>query len=274
MRRCENRPVTRLLTWNVWGRNGHWEARQGAIGAVLRAEAPDVVCLQESWVTADGSSLAGALAAVLGYHHVDAEHHAQRGREVFVGNAVLSRWPIRRAETMWLPRLDGGLPYRTLLTVDVDTPAGSMTVHCTHLDWQYDASGARVTQARAVMRAVAARRGDPLAGHPPVLAGDLNAVPDSDEVRLLTGRSAGPVPGLVFQDAWEVAGDGGPGFTWSLDNELCVEPAWPRRRLDYVLVAWPRPRPRGNPISCRVVGTDPVDGVQPSDHFAVAADLV
>ena len=82
------------------------------------------------------------------------------------------------------------------------------------------------------------------------------------------------MPGLVFQDAWEVAGDGGPGFTWSLDNELCVEPAWPRRRLDYVLVVWPRPRPLGNPISCRVVGTDPVDGVQPSDHFAVAADLV
>jgi endonuclease/exonuclease/phosphatase family metal-dependent hydrolase len=231
------------------------------------------VCLQESWVTADGSSLAGALAGVLGFDHVDAQHHAQAGREVFVGNAVLSRWPIRRADTLWLPRLDGGLPYRTLLTVELDAPDGATTVHCTHFDWQYDASAARVVQARSVARAVAARRGDPLAGHPPVVAGDFNAVPDSDEIRLLTGRSAGPVPGLVFQDAWEVAGDGGPGFTWSLDNELCIDPAWPRRRLDYVLVAWPRPRPLGNPMSCRVVGADPVDGVQPSDHFAVVADL-
>ena len=265
--------MTRILTWNVWGRSGSWEARQGAIAAVLRTEAADLVCLQESWVTADGASLAAMLADVVGYHHVDADHHAQRGREVFVGNALLSRWPIRRAETMWLPRVGGGLPYRTLLTVDVDGADGPMTVHCTHLDWQYDASAARVVQVGAIMRAVAARRGDPLRGYPPVLAGDLNAVPDSDEVRLLTGRSAGPAPGLVFQDAWEVAGDGGPGVTWSLDNELCIDPAWPRRRIDYVLVAWPRPRPLGNPRSCRVVGVDPVDGVQPSDHYAVVADL-
>src|SRR5438105_3508188 len=58
---CENRLVTRVLTWNVWGRNGSWEARQGAIAAVLRAEAADIVCLQESWVMSDGTSLTGAL---------------------------------------------------------------------------------------------------------------------------------------------------------------------------------------------------------------------
>ncbi|HKA04131.1 MAG TPA: endonuclease/exonuclease/phosphatase family protein [Acidimicrobiales bacterium] len=266
--------MTRILTWNVWGRNGAWEARQGAIAAVLRGEAPDVVCLQEAWVTADGSSVAGALAGVLGFQFVDAEHHDQPGREVYMGNAVLSRWPIRHAETLWLPRLDGGLPYRTLLSVELDAPSGPVTVHCTHLDWQYDASAARVVQVQAVMRAVGARRDSAPPGHPPVLAGDLNAVPDSDEVRMLTGRSAGPVPGLIFQDAWEVAGDSGLGITWSDDNDLCVDPAWPRRRLDYVLVAWPRPRPLGNPLSCRVVGVEPVDGVQPSDHYGVAADLV
>jgi endonuclease/exonuclease/phosphatase family metal-dependent hydrolase len=265
--------VPRVLTWNVWGRNGSWEARQGAIAAVLRAEAPDVVCLQESWVTADGSSLAAALAGVLGFDHVDASHHPQPGRDVFVGNAVLSRWPVRRADTMWLPRLDGGLPYRTLLTVELDSPDRPVTVHCTHLDWQYDASSARVAQVRAIMRAVADGRGAPMLGYPAVLAGDFNAVPDSDEVRLLTGRSGGPTRGLVFQDAWEVAGDGGAGFTWSEHNELCVDPAWPRRRLDYVLVAWPRARPLGNPSSCRVVGVDSADGVQASDHYAVVADL-
>jgi endonuclease/exonuclease/phosphatase family metal-dependent hydrolase len=265
--------VPRVLTWNVWGRNGSWEARQGAIAAVLRAEAPDVVCLQESWVTADGSSLAAALAGVLGFHHVDAAQHPQPGRDVFVGNAVLSRWPVRRADTMWLPRLDGGLPYRTMLTVELDAPDRTITVHCTHLDWQYDASSARVGQVRAIMHAVADGRGDPMIGYPAVLAGDFNAVPDSDEVRLLTGRSGGPGRGLVFQDAWEVAGDGGAGFTWSEHNELCVDPAWPRRRLDYVLVAWPRLRPLGNPSSCRVVGVETVDGVQASDHYAVVADL-
>jgi hypothetical protein len=42
------------------------------------------------------------------------------------------------------------------------------------------------------------------------VCGDFNAGPDSDELRMLTGRSETPVPGLVFYDAWELAGDGTP----------------------------------------------------------------
>jgi endonuclease/exonuclease/phosphatase family metal-dependent hydrolase len=48
-----------------------------------------------------------------------------------------------------------------------------------------------------------------------VLCGDFNAGPDSDGIRMLTGRSATAAPGLVFYDAWEVAGDGTAGVTWS-----------------------------------------------------------
>jgi endonuclease/exonuclease/phosphatase family metal-dependent hydrolase len=192
----------RILTWNVWGRNGAWEERQAAITRVLAAEAPDVVCLQEVWIDDDGTTLADRLAADLDLHHVDADRHRVGST---IGNAVLARWPISASTTLWLPRQDGGVPYRTLLAARVEAPNGPIPVHCTHLDWQYDASAARVVQARAIARYVAAHRGDPASAHPPVVAGDLNAVPDADEIRLLTGRTAVPVAGLVFQDAWEVA---------------------------------------------------------------------
>jgi endonuclease/exonuclease/phosphatase family metal-dependent hydrolase len=43
--------------------------------------------------------------------------------------------------------------------------------------------------------------------HPPVLTGDFNAVPDSDEMRLLGGMRTAPAePGQVLLDAWEYAG--------------------------------------------------------------------
>ena len=46
-------------------------------------------------------------------------------------------------------------------------------------------------------------------GRQPMLVGaDLNAVPDSDEVRLLTGRRPG-VDGVVLSDVWEHVGAGG-----------------------------------------------------------------
>ncbi len=261
------------MTWNVWGRNGPWEARQAAITKVLAAEQPDIVCLQESWVAEDGTTQTALLAESLGLHHVDADRHPRASGRTTIGNGVLSRWPITATETLWLPRRDGGLPYRTLIAVQVDAPGGPIPVYCTHLDWQYDASAARVQQVQAITRYIDARRGEPTTTYPPILAGDLNAVPDADEIRLLTGRTAGPVPGLVFQDAWELAGAAGSGLTWTRRNPYCIDAAWPERRLDYVLVAWPRPRPIGNPVACRVVGTDAVGGVQPSDHYAVVADL-
>ena len=70
---------------------------------------------------------------------------------------MLSRWPISAPKTLWLPRRDGGLPYRTLLAAQVDGAGGPIPVHCTHLDWQYDASAVRVIQAQAIARYMGAR---------------------------------------------------------------------------------------------------------------------
>lgn len=39
----------RIVTWNVWGRHGHWAERQAGLEETLVAVAPDVVGLVESW---------------------------------------------------------------------------------------------------------------------------------------------------------------------------------------------------------------------------------
>ena len=108
-----------------------------------------------------------------------------------------------------------------------------------------------------------------------IIGADLNAVPDTTEVRLLTGRDAG-VAGIVFSDAWEQTG-AGAGPTWRRENPHAADSAWPNRRIDYVLVSWPRPKPVGNPISAEIVGADPVDvdgrAVWPSDHAAIVVDI-
>ena len=64
------------------------------------------------------------------------------------------------------------------------------------------------------------------------------------------------------------------GHTWATANPYLADGAMPNRRLDYLLVSWPRPRPAGNPVRCWLAGTEAVDGVQPTDHYAVVADLV
>ena len=159
-----------------------------------------------------------------------------------------------------------------ILLAEAATPWGGWTFGSTHLDYQFDQSATRQVQIGEVLDAVIERRGDPAHDLPVVIAGDFNAVPDSDEIRMATGRAAPPRAGVLLSDCWEHVG-ADDGCTWRRDNPYQADTAWPQRRLDYVFVSWPRPKPIGNPVAAWLAGVDAVDGVVPSDHAAVVVEL-
>lgn len=270
--------VVRVMTWNLWWRFGPWRERLEAIAAVVATEAPDVMCLQEVWAHGDDSA-AQRLADRLGYSFAlsDDPFHGRRNGEPGFHNAIVSRWPLTSVASHPLPRADGSPGHRRALTAVVDAPSGPWPVMSTHLDHRFDESAVRARQCAAILELVAAHRGDPERDLPMIVAGDFNAVPDSDEIRMLTGRRAVPVPGLVLSDCWEHVGSG-DGATWRSDNPYQAATAWPDRRLDYVLVSWPRPKPVGNPMRAWLAGVDAVDvdgvPVVPSDHAGVVVELV
>ena len=142
-------------------------------------------------------------------------------------------------------------------------------MYATHLAHEYHASALRQAQVRSIADLVAATANG---SFPAVIAGDLNADPSCDEVRMLTGRAAVPVPGLVFHDSWDLAGRG-PGHTWSNRNPHARSSLGPARRIDYVLVGATGPEGVGHPVRARLAGTSAVGGTLPSDHYAVVADL-
>ena len=108
---------------------------------------------------------------------------------------------------------------------------------------------------------------------PVIVCGDFNAGPDSDEIRMLTGRAATAGPGIVFYDSWEMAGDGSPGYTWSNSNPLAAIGLYPNRRFDYIFSAWPRRHGVGHPVRCSLLGVRPPDQDQISDHYGLVAEL-
>lgn len=111
-------------------------------------------------------------------------------------------------------------------------------------------------------------------GLPPIVTGDLNAVAESDEVRLLEGFLTEPaVPDLLLVDAWRYAAPGDRGITWSRGNPHAAVTGEPDARIDYVLVGTPRGAGAALVTGARVVGDRPVGGVWPADHAAVVADL-
>lgn len=264
----------RMVSWNIWWRFGPWEARRPAIAATLARLDADIVCLQEVWDDGD-VCFAAELAEGLGFHHVYGQRLDIAG--VTFGNAVLSRWPITGSEVLDLPAPPAHEEHRTCLRADIAGPRGPLQVFTTHLNWRFDQSATRQDQVRAICAFIASSRPDGGRPYPPILCGDFNADPDSDEIRMLNGRAATPEPKLVFHDAWEVAGgastSSAAGATWSNANPYAKLDLEPDRRIDYVFVGWPKAGGAGHPVVCRVEGIDPVDGVVASDHLAVLAEL-
>ncbi len=261
--------MIRVTTWNIWWRFGPWEQRHPAIVATLEGLGSDVICLQEVW-SDDDTNQADSIAGQLGLH---AAVSAPAGDGLRLGNAILSRHPITDTTVHRLPGAEGKRANRTALVARIDAPFGELTMVSTHLAYRFDESALRSEQLAEICRIVAGERGDPEHAFPPIVCGDLNAVPTSDEIRRMTGESPPHIDAMVFTDAWAAVGDG-PGHTWDSENPHLEDTTWPRRRLDYVLIGWPRPKPFGNAVRASLSGNVAVDGVWPSDHFAVTVDLV
>lgn len=257
----------RVVTWNVWGRYGQWEERQAAIETVLAERNPDIVCLVESWSSSE-TTQANLVARRLGFEHDLFTGDWEQGDWVS-GIGLVSRWPVELGECRRL-RGEDESGVGEMLAVTIRGDRGPVQLFAVMLDYPLHASAVRQAQVRQLAQFICSstsRR------HPVVVCGDFNAGPDSDEIRMLTGRSATAEPGLVFYDAWEVAGDGSAGITWSNRNPLAATALYPDRRFDYVLSAWPRLGGVGHPTHCELLGVVPDNQVQLSDHYGVLADL-
>jgi endonuclease/exonuclease/phosphatase family metal-dependent hydrolase len=258
----------RIVSWNVWGRYGvDWKDRQAGIEDTLFEAGPDVVCLVEAW-RQGGTNQPELIAKRLELaHHHFAGDWEQEGWVSGVG--FVSRWPLSEPVRRALHD-ETGAGFGQAVHVVVDGERGLIQLFIAMLDYPLDASALRQAQTRQLasfVSEVSRRR------YPTVVCGDFNAGPDSEEIRMLTGRTATALPGLVFYDAWEVAGDGTAGYTWSNRNPLAAIGLYPDRRFDYILSAWPRPGGVGHPTHCTLLGVRPADQLQLSDHYGVLADL-
>ena len=186
------------------------------------------------------------------------------------GNAILSRWPIVRSETIALP--NGGTDEdRCAVFAEIASPFGKLPFFVTHLNWKLHHGHVRQLQVRALAAAVA--RLAPLGGFPPVVVGDFNAEPDSDEIRYMRGLTGLGGECVYFADSFGVAGDGSHGATFSKRNPFAEPVREPERRIDYVFVRGPDDSQRGEPTEAQVCFDRPHEATYPSDHFGVVATI-
>lgn len=231
----------RVLTYNIHhgeGLDGKLDLQR--IANVIKSVAPDVVALQEvdrNTRRSGGVDQAKELARLTGLEPLFEKNIEFDGGEY--GNAVLSRVPYRRHRNHALPRFDEG-EQRGLLEIELQWPTESDTLRflATHLDHRKP-DGERLASARVIETLLHARPDGPT-----LLAGDLNARPDSSVLNL-------------FRASWSSAAPREGSFTFPADK--------PIRQIDYVLL---NPAARWKVIEHRVLD-EPVA----SDHRPLLAVL-
>lgn len=260
----------RVVTFNIWNRQGPWERRLPLIRDGLAALDADVIGLQEVLAFGDLPNQADEIAAGTGWN----VYHApawQVGGGLSFGNAILSPHRLFDGQCLPLPS-PPGLDTRSVVFARVDAPHGPIPVFVTHLTYQLHMCRARCEQVVALAAHVA--RLAPIGEPPPVVLGDFNAGPDSDEIRFLRGLTTLEGRSVYFADCWAVTSAGAsPGYTYDRSNAYALRSHEPSNRIDYVFVRGPDAHLRGEPIAARLALDQPVGGVWPSDHFAVVADI-
>jgi endonuclease/exonuclease/phosphatase family metal-dependent hydrolase len=259
----------RVLTLNLWGRQGDWLGRRSALKRQLAELEPDLVAFQESVVLPDYDQVIDLLGA--GFQVIHQAGRASNG----TGISIASRLTVHSAQELDLhvtPRT-GEFPCGALLAeVVAPEPVGRVLFVNHFPNWQLDFERERELQA-----VTTARRVDELlaaAESHVVIAGDFDADPSAASIRFWCGRQSLEGFSVCYRDAWESRRPGEPGETFTPRNPLVSDWDWPFRRIDYVLV---RCGEHGGPTlriaGCQRFLDEPVAGVWASDHFGLVADL-
>ncbi len=228
----------RVMTFNLHA--GH-DATLQQIGLLIKQYQPDFVALQEVDQNTHRSNcphqnnrdFITELAYFSGMEGLFGPTIEFSGGHYGIG--LLTRHQFADVHNIKLPRPDTRMEQRGLLQGNFILPDGdTITIACTHLE-AFD-SVSRVAQAEFLLKHFAN------SSHPVILAGDFNASPDDDAIRLLTSQ---------WQDC--TAGD----FTFSVNN--------PNEKIDYIMA---------HPSRAWQVIESQVLPVELSDHYPVIATLV
>jgi len=237
--RAELPQEIRIVTYNIH----HGEGTDGKldlerIAAVINAEKPDLVGLNEvdqGCARSQKIDEPAVLAKLTGMTHVFEKNIDHDGGKY--GNAVLSRLPIVRHENHKLPSDYEG-EQRGVLEVEVgDKDGESLLFLCTHLDYRPD-DHERLASIETIENVVANSDGQPV-----ILAGDLNATPESKVME-------------TFAKSWGRSNS---------EPVATFPAAKPEKQIDYILF---RPAAEWEVVETRVL-----DEAVASDHRGMMAVL-
>jgi endonuclease/exonuclease/phosphatase family metal-dependent hydrolase len=227
------------------------DQRTAMVAALIEAEQPDVIALQEITQSGSMTNRAELLGQMTGYAWEWRQTHS-----LFIGEegiGVMTRGQITWHDDTELSHTEfAGALHRAVIGARVNVAGRTIELFATHLT----VAGSTTDRADQAIEALTFARAHHAVGIPAFFAGDLNAEPDEFAMKMLRGEDThdGVTGDLI--DAWSQA-ETSDGFTIPSDG--------PDRRIDYIY-AFPG---SGTATDCKTVLEQPSNGLRASDHLGV-----
>jgi endonuclease/exonuclease/phosphatase family metal-dependent hydrolase len=239
----------------------HLSTRLDLIADQICRQDADIVCLQEVPWTWQLGSVAAYLAGRVGMNHQYLRANGNRRAILFEeGAATLSRYPLQGVTFGELQPRSGFFEHRVVLHAAAVAPWGDVDVFVTHLT-HGDPEINRQQAASLLAFVQATGKG------PAIVAGDLNAAPQSAQIESLTAH---------WVDAYHAANPNDSGATCCIDDLTAGPAEVLETRIDYLFVV----PPAGQGVhvrECHRVLARPfrvADGWQwASDHVGLLAEI-
>lgn len=270
----------KVLTLNMLHKDFLREERVHRIAEEINALELDIVILQEVPFELDGQSktldyLADATGLFVSARNL---HFTHKGYDS--GSAILSRFPAVESGKTLCPDDEGNRHYDSCYTV-LETEARPVIVFAIHSAWGgvnevYRERQALFLDKHAQELEIKYADREPFT----ILGGDMNAQPENNCIRFLTGQASLNGTGTLWIDSWKYLNPDLPGYTVVPENALAYKTAIdvgllrpeliPPRRIDYLMVrGWAYGR-AGCPLNIELVMQDEdADGYTPSDHYGI-----
>lgn len=238
-----NKPVLKIMTYNI--RHGapihkaNDDIQIKGIAAAINAQKPDLVALEEVDSVTERAPIdeAKELARLTGMHYFFSKTINFQGGQY--GDAILSRFPILSTQHIELPMPNSSGEARALGIVTVEPFHGvKINFAVTHLDLKKENRIAEINQIIQISKQ---------SEHPFILAGDFNASPQSEEIKLMNSE-----------------------FTFACDTNcpLTFPSDHPRITIDYIVL---------NPAAEKIFSVESykaIPDIEASDHLPLMEYLI
>ena len=239
-----------VLSFNTWKCEGDYLARLESMVTEITLIEPDVILLQEVFVSCNGEwDTAAYLAKRLSLNYVF--HPARRKKRIVLGNnlesesglAILAKREIIEHGAIELPTTSKD-PSRWLQFAKLGFGSKNIVLMNTHLTHLNDDKRTRFKQSLKLLGVI----DNVSAGCPFILGGDFNADPDDSVIKLLADKKKTPLSRIAMNRST------------LRDHDRCI---------DHIFIS-----DLFLPVSStRVLDGSQSSGFSPSDHYGVLAKL-